>query len=368
MTDKNKEDFLLPPFPESNGKFVPPPLPKKPKLQNKNLYIIAGGVLAAVVICVTAAVIISNNRPNDYIDNSYSSTISQPKEGEVGLRDSNGSEYTAQIDGDYYSSLGAESSRTYSGYYDNGYSSQSRYEDDRSDNSYSDRNYTSSTVSEPETTRNNSEYNSGYTSSISSENNSYAVSSEPENEYKIGNTITFSKRSWLVLDVQDNKALIISVHQSYKPYDDTPYYYSRKEEPYTWEISYLRKYLNGEYYNNFTIPERNRILTVDLVNEDNSDWGSEGGNNTQDKIFVLSASEMLKYCDTITEFKNKLSLKWGPYGWLRTPGRYPNRTTATYFFMRDNNNNSYFYLKINYEGVDPRKEESINPAMWIKTE
>lgn len=231
MTDKNKEDFLLPPFPESNGKFVPPPLPKKPKLQNKNLYIIAGGVLAAVVICVTAAVIISNNRPNDYIDNSYSSTISQPKEGEVGLRDSNGSEYTAQIDGDYYSSLGAESSRTYSGYYDNGYSSQSRYEDDRSDNSYSDRNYTSSTVSEPETTRNNSEYNSGYTSSISSENNSYAVSSEPENEYKIGNTITFSKRSWLVLDVQDNKALIISVHQSYKPYDDTPYYYSRKEEP-----------------------------------------------------------------------------------------------------------------------------------------
>lgn len=212
MTDKNKEDFLL------------PPLPKKPKLQNKNLYIIAGGVLAAVVICVTAAIIISNNRPNDYIDNSYSSTISQPKEGEVGLRDSNGSEYTAQIDEDYYSSLGAESSRTHSGYYDNGYSNKSRYEDDRSD-----RNYTSSTVSEPETTRNNSEYNSGYTSSISSENNSYAVSSEPENEYKIGNTITFSKRSWLVLDVQDNKALIISVHQSYEPYDDTPYYYSRKE-------------------------------------------------------------------------------------------------------------------------------------------
>lgn len=358
MSEENKE-FSLPPIPKNSSNFAPPPIPGKAKASEKNLYIIVGSVLAVVVLCIIVGVIVSNNRSNNYTVNSNYSSNNSLKEGEVGLRDSNGSEYGVQIDEDYYSSLGTESSNSYGNYSGGDYSGKNH-----SDSNYSEKNYTSSNAAPKEEKWNKSDY----TSSDTPDDSSSAVSSTPENEYKVGNLVTFSKNHWLVLDVQANKALIISTNPFYRPYDDTPYYYSRKEEPYTWEISYLRKYLNGEYYNNFTIPERNRILTTNLLNEDNPDWGSEGGNNTQDKIFVLSASEMLKYCDTIMEFSNKHSYLHWSSGWLRTPGRYPNRTTAQYFFMRDNKNNSYSYLKIDYEGDDPRGEKSINPAMWIKTD
>lgn len=361
MSEENKE-FSLPPIPKNSSKFAPPPIPGKAKASEKNLYIIAGSVLAVVVLCIIVGVIVSNNRSKNYTVNSYSSSNNGLKEGEVGLRDSSSNEYGMQIDEDYYSSLGTESSNSYGNYSGGGYSGKNRSDSNYSNNNYSEKNYTSSNATPKEDNCNNSDY----TSSGTPDNSSSAVSSTPENEYKVGNLITFGKRIWLVLDVQGNKALIFSANQSYKKYDDTPYYYSHKEEPYTWEISYLRKYLNGEYYNNFTIPERNRILTTDLVNEDNPDWGSEGGNNTQDKIFVLSASEMERYGNTIAEFRKKLSTIWSD-GWLRTPGRYPNRTTAVYFFIRDNNT-SNFNLEIYYEGYNPREEKSINPAMWIKTD
>lgn len=361
MSEENKE-FSLPPIPKNSSNFAPPPIPGKAKASEKNLYVIVGSVLAVVVLCIIVGVIVSNNRSNNYTVNSYYSSNNSLKEGEVGLRGSNGSEYGVQIDEDYYSSLGAESSNSNGNYYGSGYSDNNRSDNNYSNNNYAEKKYTSSNIEPKEDNWNDPDY----TSSDTPDNSSSAVSSTPENEYKVGNLITFGKRTWLVLDVQGNKALIFSADQLYRPYDDTPYYYSHKDEPYTWGISYLRKYLNGEYYNNFTIPERNRILTTDLLNEDNPDWGSDGGNNTQDKIFVLSASEMLRYGNTIAEFKNKLSIIWSD-GWLRTPGRYPNRTTALYFFIRDNNT-SNFNLKINYEGDDPRGEKSINPTMWIKTD
>lgn len=339
MTDRNKEDFLLPPFPESNGKFVPPPLPKKPKLQNKNLYIIAGGVLAAVVICVTAAVIISNNRPNDYIDNSYSSTISQPKEGEVGLRDSNGSEYTAQIDGDYYSSLGAESSRTYSGYYDNGYSNKSRYEDDISDNSYSDRNYTSSTVSEPETTRNNSEYNSGYTS----EGNNSSLS---DSKLSTGDIIKFGKYNWKVLDIKDDTALITTEYVIFNMQ------YNNVREDITWENSSIRKYLNDEFYNDFSENDKEKIIQVTNLNLDNPQYKTYGGNPTIDKVFLLSIEEYNKYNMYMGIPRYVLlNVVW----WLRTPGE--EKTSAAGLYDCGILNTEGYYVD-GYGGV--------RPALWMR--
>ena len=100
---------------------------------------------------------------------------------------------------------------------------------------------------------------------------------------------------WLVLDYDaaNNRALLISRYGlDAKPYN-TEYV------DITWENCTLRAWLNGEFMSSaFTASEQSAIL---LTNVDNSssqgydEWSTDGGNNTQDKIFLLSCAEANKY-------------------------------------------------------------------------
>ena len=98
---------------------------------------------------------------------------------------------------------------------------------------------------------------------------------------------------WIVLEKQDNKALLISRYGlDAKPYN-TEY------TNITWENCTLRKWLNGEFLNKaFTAKEQTGILTTAVDNsaaQGYSDWSTSGGNNTQDKVFLLSFAEANKY-------------------------------------------------------------------------
>ena len=66
-----------------------------------------------------------------------------------------------------------------------------------------------------------------------------------------------------------------------------PYPYNLTYNSVTWETCSLRAWLNDNFYTNaFTLSERLKIKASSLVNEDNPWNGIEGGNNTQDKLFV----------------------------------------------------------------------------------
>ncbi|MBQ2819619.1 MAG: hypothetical protein IJF14_04470 [Clostridia bacterium] len=75
------------------------------------------------------------------------------------------------------------------------------------------------------------------------------------------------------------------------------------DNPFTWETCSLREYLNGEFLNsNFTDAEKQIIMTVTNQTADcpGSTWEDsepfiEGGNDTEDKIFLLSTEEYDKY-------------------------------------------------------------------------
>lgn len=71
-----------------------------------------------------------------------------------------------------------------------------------------------------------------------------------------------------------------------------PYPYNLTYEDVTWETCDLRLWLNGEFYTNaFSLTERAKIKTSSLIMEDNPWLGTEGGNNTQDKLFIPGYSE-----------------------------------------------------------------------------
>ena len=104
-------------------------------------------------------------------------------------------------------------------------------------------------------------------------------------DHKIGSIISFGGYKWRILDTQGNTALIITeniieqriYHDAYKDI--------------TWAECALRKYLNGEFYDKFSATDKSRIIPVINKNSDNQWYGTKGGEDTQDNIFLLSIEE-----------------------------------------------------------------------------
>lgn len=161
---------------------------------------------------------------------------------------------------------------------------------------------------------------------------------------KIGGVVKFGTCDWMVLERIDGKALLTKYMADNKhPYHD-------KSEKVTWENCTLRKYLNGEFLQemNFTKEELALILDTEVVNQANEEFGTDGGKNTVDKVFLMNEQEYTKY-------KKKLKAKAKTMR-LRTPGKDATATTyvsalgdiITYGFPVDENG------------------ACIRPTMWVK--
>ncbi|MBP3210790.1 MAG: zinc ribbon domain-containing protein [Oscillospiraceae bacterium] len=130
---------------------------------------------------------------------------------------------------------------------------------------------------------------------------------------------------WIVLDVQGKKALLLSRYGL----DCKRYYHD--QTPVTWETSDLRAWLNGEFFNSaFTGDEQGRILTAKVTADKNPEYQTDAGNETEDKVFLLSAAEVSRYlteetaqcrATAYTLAEGGSSGKNGNSWWfLRTPG------------------------------------------------
>ncbi|HWR24369.1 MAG TPA: DUF6273 domain-containing protein [Feifaniaceae bacterium] len=166
-----------------------------------------------------------------------------------------------------------------------------------------------------------------------------------EKEYE---TITFGGYGWRVLDVQNGRALLIAKDIVEKRA------YHIKNEMTTWENCTLRAYLNGTFYDRFSYYEQQRILDTEVFNGNNPKYGTDGGNATTDKIFLLDVNEANKYFFNGPEriAYDKGSSRWW---WLRSPGI---RNHAA-FVYRDGSVNVHGYrVDYAYSGV--------RPALYLK--
>lgn len=103
---------------------------------------------------------------------------------------------------------------------------------------------------------------------------------------------------WEVLEVDGNRALLISRYvldcQRYNEYTGT--------KAVTWETSDLRRWLNKDFYKTaFSESERRRIPTVTIENPDGPSYQhTDGGNDTDDKVFILSYYEVQNYYEFVS--------------------------------------------------------------------
>lgn len=174
---------------------------------------------------------------------------------------------------------------------------------------------------------------------------------------------------WIVLDVQGNNVLVIS-----KDVLDFQRYYPNLQTSINWSNSYARSWLNDEFYNiAFTETQKSSIKVTDISSENNSYFGTLGGETTSDKIFLLSESEAKRYFKTDadrisngTEYavhRNgdsalRNNATQSSYWWLRTPGMFNYSTMYVHYtgFMSEDG-----MAAANIIG-------GIRPAMWVDSD
>ena len=133
---------------------------------------------------------------------------------------------------------------------------------------------------------------------------------------------------WLVLDVDKDAGTALVLAEK-----DIGYmaYNSKKTllEDVTWETCTLRRWLNNDYYNSvFSEAEKAVIIESELHNPDNPKHHSlsRGGNDTRDKIFLLSIEEAEKY------FKDNEDRATGCWWWLRSLGSAGTEAAGIYSY------------------------------------
>ena len=167
---------------------------------------------------------------------------------------------------------------------------------------------------------------------------------------------------WLVLEEQDDRTLLLSRYAlASLPWHDD-------REAVTWDASDIRAVLNGVFLEAaFTDAEREAILAVELDNGDDMGYGTPVGANTTDKVFLLSASEGLRYLPETadravspTDYARKQGAYTNGEGncawWLRSPGMTP--TSPAYFASAGDVGNRAHEVDETIIGV--------RPAIWVK--
>jgi len=193
-----------------------------------------------------------------------------------------------------------------------------------------------------------------------------AMSSEWQLSVVVGGTVQLGDHSWQVLDIQNYKALVLcEVVTEFRQFN-------RSFIDVTWETSTLRQYLNGDFYDKFSADEKQLIAETSIRNSKNPWFNTKEKNATDDKVFLLSLGEVVKYfgdsgclanrpseARRIDDRFNSARLAKDIDGtdswwWLRTPGFYG--LNAAYV-----NTGGWIYI----DGNNVNLYGGIRPAMWI---
>jgi len=125
----------------------------------------------------------------------------------------------------------------------------------------------------------------------------------------VGEIVKFGNYSWRVLEVRDGKALLLT-----DKIVDSSIYDLEPAGGVTWETSFLRNYLNGVYLQNFTEEEQAQIAETTISNPDNLWYGTPGGDDTRDKLFLLSLEEADRYFGNSGDYLNERRISWNSKG------------------------------------------------------
>ena len=184
-----------------------------------------------------------------------------------------------------------------------------------------------------------------------------------------GSMVKFGNYNWLALEISDGKALLITENNLENRQ------YHEKYVDITWEECSLRQYLNTKFINkSFTNQEKALIVETLVSNPDNQWYGIKGGNDTKDRVFLLSLAEIVEYFGDSGQFYDRpepnswtVIDEYSPvrksvgtggssgWWWLRSPGN-SSRYAAT---IRDSGDIYVGGIAVDFTAL------SYRPALWM---
>jgi len=192
-------------------------------------------------------------------------------------------------------------------------------------------------------------------------------------EYKMGEVIKFGNYpqdkdgtekpiKWIVMKNEGNQVLLLSKYVL----DTKPY--NKELEKVTWETSDIRQWLNNEFYTTaFNKAEKVKIQTSLIKNEDNSEHGTSGGNDTEDKVFLLSEKE------AETLFSNDDERIAKATGYAEKSGVCVNKEKSAMWWLRSPGSDSYGAAGVRSYGWVSRdgnivydNSGGVRPALYLK--
>lgn len=166
---------------------------------------------------------------------------------------------------------------------------------------------------------------------------------------------------WLVLAREENRVLVISRYAlDAKPYNE-------ELESVTWETCSLRKWLNESFLAEaFSDVEQEMIQSVTVTADPNPDYDTEPGNDTVDKVFLLSISEAKLYLDS--DDKRKCI----PTAYAIDNGAYASYDATGWWWLRSPGSKSFSAACVDYVGdvyesgnFVSLSSVSVRPALWL---
>ena len=213
---------------------------------------------------------------------------------------------------------------------------------------------------------------------------------DAEPQYAVGDYVTFGAYpqtaegtdetpiEWLVLDKNGNKVLLLSRYGL-----DVQLYHTSCTS-ITWENCTLRTWLNHDFMNRaFTAAEQSAILLSNVDNSSSqcySNWSSKSGNNTQDKVFLLSYAEANKYLGVTYDDSNNTKSRVTPTAYAISQGAWTsdsNKTTdgeaAGWWWLRSPGSNQRRAADVDTDGsLGDRSVNNergcVRPALWVNLE
>lgn len=182
---------------------------------------------------------------------------------------------------------------------------------------------------------------------------------------------------WQVLEIKGGRALLISKYGL----DAKRYNTSRTDV--TWATCTLRSWLNRDFMNAaFTGEEQGRIALTNVDNSKSqgySGWSTNGGSNTQDKIFFLSYAEANRYFGVTRDNADNAEARVSPTTYAQSNGAYASssyKTTdgedAGWWWLRSPGyyqyNASYVYESGSLSGRSVGYSACVRPALWLNLE
>ena len=172
-----------------------------------------------------------------------------------------------------------------------------------------------------------------------------------------------SSLEWMVLEKQDDRALLISKYGvDCLPYND-------QWVKTTWADCSLRSWLNDSFLEEaFSSDERKSIITQTVVNRDNG--GNSGGEITEDQVFILDIKELEKY------FSSDEDRKIMPTEYAQNKGAFVDtQNQACWYWVRNPGDDAKYAAYVNCKGDILHRGNlvfgntfAVRPAIWVYTE